>query len=251
MPGRVLLEVCIESVADAKAAEAGGADRLELNSALSLGGLTPSLGTLIEVRAATRLPVIFMARPRGGGFCYDAQDFRVLRRDAELALTNGADGIAFGVLSASGHVDIHRCRELVRDVGPATAVFHRAFDCTPDLCMAIEYLAECGVRRVMTSGGKRSAAEGAGVIQDLIARVADRVEVLPAGGIRPWNVRDLLARTGCDQVHAALTAPAEAEPSAKTPPLQIGPPRSRTSASLVAQMRQALSEPGKRGVSPV
>src|SRR5947209_8353798 len=132
MAGRVLLEVCIESVADAKAAEAGGADRLELNSALSLGGLTPSLGTLIEVRAATRVPVVVMARPRAGGFCYDEDEFRVLRQDAELALGNGADGTAFGILTPERAIDVVRCRQLVEQIGAARCVFHRAFDFTFD-----------------------------------------------------------------------------------------------------------------------
>ncbi len=83
---RVLLEVPVASAEDALAAQAGGADRLELNAALALGGLTPSLGTLIEVRAAVRLPLLVMVRPRSGGFAYSAADFRVMQRDADLAL---------------------------------------------------------------------------------------------------------------------------------------------------------------------
>src|SRR5437868_2152877 len=93
--GRILLEVRTASVDDALAAQGGGADRLELNSALMLGGLTPSLGTLVEVKRAVDLPVIAMIRPRPGGFCYGEADFRVLRRDVDLALEYGADGIAF------------------------------------------------------------------------------------------------------------------------------------------------------------
>ena len=107
---RVLLEVPVASVEDALAAQEGGADRLELNAALSLGGLTPSLGALIEVKAAVRLPVFVMIRPRPGGFAYGEADLKVMQRDAELSLQSGADGIVFGILTSDGRVDATRCR---------------------------------------------------------------------------------------------------------------------------------------------
>src|SRR5438445_4405488 len=97
---RVLLEVAVASVEDALAAQEGGADRLELNAALALGGLTPSLGTLIEVKAAVKLPVLVLVRPRPGGFAYGEADFHVMRRDVDLALGHGADGVVFGILTA-------------------------------------------------------------------------------------------------------------------------------------------------------
>src|SRR5690348_5874133 len=146
---RILLEVCIASVADALAAQAGGVDRLELNTALGLGGLTPSAGQLAEVRRATALPLIVMARPRPGGFCYSDSEFRVLRRDVEHALDQGADGIAFGVLTPTGEVDRERVRQIVTQMGTRQAVFHRAFDVTPDPVVALEQLIDLGVQRVM------------------------------------------------------------------------------------------------------
>src|SRR4051812_44928124 len=108
---RVLLEVCVASFDDALTAAANGADRLELNSALPLGGLTPSLGTLIGVRRAVHVPVIAMARPRPGGFCYGPSDWAVMRRDIDLALEYGAEGVAFGALTADGRIDAGRSRE--------------------------------------------------------------------------------------------------------------------------------------------
>src|SRR5438105_4751027 len=131
-PRRILLEVCVASAEDAAVAAAAGADRLELNAALALGGLTPSLGSIVEARQATALPVIVMARPRPGGFCYSVSEYRVLRRDVDAALGNGADGVAFGVLTDSGEIDTERVREVVRQIGPRQAVFHRAFDVTPE-----------------------------------------------------------------------------------------------------------------------
>jgi copper homeostasis protein len=201
---RLLLEVCVESVEDALAAHAGGADRLELNAALALGGLTPSLGALVEVVRAVPLPVIAMARPRPGGFCYSEADFRTLRRDAELLLSHGAAGIAFGVLHEDGRIDADRCRELLRLVEPGQAVFHRAFDVTPDPPAALDLLIELGVRRVMTSGQEETAYNGSALIAALVRRSAGRIEVLPAGGINRFTVADVAARSGCGQVHASL-----------------------------------------------
>ncbi|HZY86401.1 MAG TPA: copper homeostasis protein CutC [Gemmataceae bacterium] len=204
-PGpRVLLELAIASVEDAETAEAGGADRLELNSAFALGGMTPSLGMLVEVRAAVALPLMVMIRPRRGGFYYSEREFRVLRRDLDLAVKHGADGLVFGALTADGKVDAERCRQLVKACGKREAVFHRAFDVTPDPFAALDQLIELGFRRVMTSGQEESAYNGATRIAEVVARAAGRIEVLPAGGINRFNVADVLARTGCTQVHTSL-----------------------------------------------
>src|SRR5262245_14578364 len=201
---RVPVDVAVASVEDALAARAGGADRLELNAALALGGLTPSLGTVVEVRAAVALPVLVMIRPRPGGFAYSDADFKVMQRDADLALEHGADGIVLGILTADGRVDAERCRRLVRQTAGRDVVFHRAFDVTPDPFVALEQLVELGFRRVMTSGQEETAYNGAALIAELIRRAAGRIEVLPAGGVNRFTVGDVLARTGCDQVHASL-----------------------------------------------
>ena len=244
---RVLLEVAVASVEDALAAQAGGADRLELNAALALGGLTPSLGTLIEVKRAVALPVLTMVRPRPGGFAYSAAEFAVMRRDADLALAHGADGIVFGVLRAEGAVDGERCRELVRQAASHPVVFHRAFDVTPDAFAALERLIDVGVCRVMTSGQEETAYNGAGRIAELIRRAAGRIEILPAGGINRFTVADVLARTGCDQVHASLRVARCDASGAARPHVAFGaalrPPEDRfeaTGEAAVAELRQLL-----------
>jgi copper homeostasis protein len=201
---RLLLEVAIGSVEDALAAETGGADRLELNAALSLGGLSPSLGTLTEVKRATRLPVFVMVRPRPGAFCYKPAEYRVLLRDLELFLEHGADGVVFGILNEDATVDRERCRDVVRLAGDHPVVFHRAFDLTPDAGLALEALIDLGVCRVMTSGQRPTALAGAPKIAGLIQQSAGRIEILPAGGINSHNVLDLLEQTSCTQVHAGL-----------------------------------------------
>src|SRR5262249_17760035 len=147
------------------------------------GGITPSLGTLVEVKAAVALPLLVMVRPRPGGFAYSAAEFRVMQRDTDLALQHGADGVVFGILTAEGNVDGERCRRLVRQVGGGRGVFHGASDVTPDPLAALERLIDLGFRRVMSSGQQETAYNGAGLIAELIARAAGRIEILPAGGI--------------------------------------------------------------------
>ena len=244
---RLLLEVCIASVDDALAAKAGGADRLELNAALPLGGLTPSLGMLIEVVQAVPLPVIAMARPRPGGFCYSEADYRTLRRDVDLLLSHGAAGVAFGILHEDGRIDAERCREVVRQVGPREAVFHRAFDVTPDPFAALELLIDLGVRRVLTSGQEESAYNGSALIAALVRRAAGRIEVLPAGGINRFTVADVAARTGCDQVHASLRHAVSDRSTAARPRVSFGaasrPPEDRyvaTDPAAVAELSDLL-----------
>jgi copper homeostasis protein len=244
---RVRLEVAVASVEDALAAQEGGADRLELNAALALGGLTPSLGTLIEVKAAVSLPVLVMIRPRPGGFAYSAADFRVMQRDVDLSLRHGPDGIVFGILSADGRVDAERCRLLVRQAGDRAAVFHRAFDVTPDPLEALEQLIDLGFRRVMTSGQEETAYNGAPRIAELRGRAAGRIEVLPAGGINRFTLADVLARTGCDQVHASLRTRRDDRSVAARPQVSFGGPvrvpedrYDATSVAAVAELRDRL-----------
>jgi copper homeostasis protein len=246
---RVLLEVAVASVEDALAAQAGGADRLELNAALALGGLTPSLGTLIEVKHAVSLPVLAMVRPRPGGFAYSAAEFAVMQRDADLALAHGADGLVFGVLTPEGAVDDERCRALVRQAAGRPVVLHRAFDVTPDPFAALERLIDLGVRRVMTSGHEETAYNGAGQIAELIRRAAGRIEILPAGGINRFTVADVVARTGCDQVHASLRVTRRDASVAARPHVAFGaalrPPEDRyeaTGEAAVAELQQLLGQ---------
>lgn len=201
----ILLEVAIASVEDAIAAEQGGANRVELNSALPLGGLTPSLGTYLEVREAIQLPIIVMIRPRSSGFAYSDADFNVMLRDVEIFQSHGVDGIAVGVLNDDATIDVSRCRELINRTAGLELVFHRALDVTPDPFIALEQLIDLGIHRVMTSGQEASTYNGTSLISQLIEKAAGRIEILPAGGINRFTIDDILTRTGCNQVHASLS----------------------------------------------
>lgn len=196
----MILEIVAQSVDDALAAERAGADRLELVSALSLGGLTPSLGTLEETIARCKLPVVAMLRPRSGGFGYSEGELSAMERDGERFLAAGAQGLVFGVLDERG-LDERANARLARIGGDA--VFHRAFDALPDPIEAMERLIDLGFRRILTSGGRGTAPEGVDTIRGLVERAAGRIEILPGGGVRPENAAEIVRRTGVTQVHLA------------------------------------------------
>jgi copper homeostasis protein len=198
---QLLLEICCGSIDDAIEAEKGGADRVELCSALFLGGLTPSVGTIQEAKRRLKIPVMVMVRPRTGGFEYSAAEMASMERDTEAAIENGADGIVFGILQSDGRVDVSRCHRIRQLIGTHQAVFHRAFDVTPDPFEALEQLVDLGFTRVLTSGQKDSVPEGVDLIKKLIERAGDRIEILPGGGIQASNLKETVERTGCRQVH--------------------------------------------------
>ena len=174
---------------------------MELVSALSLGGLTPSLGMVEETIARCKLPTVAMVRPRSGGFDYTRGERDAMKRDGERFLAAGARGLVFGALSEIGTIDARTNSRLVRLGGEA--VFHRAFDLLPDPFDALKMLIDLGFRRVLTSGGLGTALEGAENIRRLVERAAGRIEILPGGGVRPENVREIVDRTGVSQVHLA------------------------------------------------
>ncbi len=242
-----LLEICCGSAEDAIEAAAGGADRVELCSALFLGGLTPSLGSLLEVKQQTNIVVMAMDRPRQAGFCYSPTEFTVMERDAELLLDHGADGIVFGILHGDGTVDIARTRQLRERIGNRQAVFHRAFDVTPDPFRALEELIDLGFTRVLTSGQKNCAPDGAELIRRLIEQASGRIEVLPGAGITLENVSRFVTETNCTQIHMTAFAAQEDASTRVHPEIQFGsangPAESAyelTDRNLVQRVKEAL-----------
>jgi copper homeostasis protein len=198
---KILIEVCCGSVDDAIEAERGGADRVELNSAMFLGGLTPSLGSIIEAKERLNIPVMVMIRPRAGGFCYTQVEMEVMLRDAKLAVEHGTDGLVFGILTPDGLIDTERCKRIIELAQGQQTVFHRAFDVTPDPLKALDQLIDLGFSRVLTSGQEKTAPEGIELIRKLIVHAGDRIEILPGSGLRPHNIRAFVERTKAKQVH--------------------------------------------------
>lgn len=219
---KVQLEICCGSLDDAIEAGAGGADRVELCSALFLGGLTPSYGALVEAKRRLTIPVIVMARPRGGGFCYTASEMAAMERDIEMAVAQGADGVVFGILEADGRVDIARTRRIRSLIQDREAVFHRAFDVTPDPFRAVDELVDLGITRILTSGQCDTVWEGLPLIARLVEHAGDRIQIMPGGGIKPRHVDDVIAKTGCRDIHVAVWRPQRDESTRRRPEVFFG-----------------------------
>lgn len=199
----LLLEVVIDSVESALAAQDGGARRVELCANLLEGGTTPSAGMIAAVRGAVSLGVMVMLRPRGGDFCYSAPEFAVMQHDLRVARELGADGVVFGILTPDGDVDVERMAALVALARPLQVTCHRAFDMTRDPRRALEDLIGLGVARVLTSGGENSALEGLDLIGELVRQARGRIGVMPGGGITERNIGKIIAATGATEIHVS------------------------------------------------
>ena len=215
MVNNIILEICCGSVDGCIIAQKMGADRIELNHALELGGTTPSIGTLIEAKKHTNIPIICMVRPRGVGYFHSEEEFSAMLFDVKNLIDHGADGIIFGFLHEDGTIDIERTRIFVDAIHPKQAVFSKAFDKVSNQESALQTLIECGVDRVLTSGGAMSLDEkhskvalgevdaALALLRHLQQTYGDKIELLPAGGIRAHNVAHIIEATGITQVHTA------------------------------------------------
>lgn len=200
-----MIEICCGSYKDGIRAYRGGAKRIELNSALFLGGLTPSIGTLKLLKKETTLTIICMVRPRGAGFTYDEMEYKQMLQEAQDLLENGADGLAFGFLNPNHTVNIERTKTFVELIHcyHATAVFHRAFDCCQDFDSSLQQLIELGVDRVLTSGGHPTAVEGIKVLKYLQEKYGKKIEILAGSGVNASNAFSLMNKTDLSQVHSS------------------------------------------------
>ena len=200
-----ILEICVETLEAALAAELGGADRIELCQELSVGGVTPSAELMREVRTNVDVPVFAMIRPRCGEFCYTAEEFEQMVRDLESAKECGMNGAVLGILRADHSVDIERTRALVEMARPLPVTFHRAFDETTDLRVALGKVMATGAARVLTSGGKPSAEQGAAEIAALVAAGGEKIGVVCGGGINSANLERVVQMTRALEFHTGLS----------------------------------------------
>lgn len=201
------LEICIDSVESAIAAERGGAQRVELCADLLEGGITPSAGLIAAVRSHISIGLFVMIRPRGGDFCYTELEFEVMQKEIEHARSLGADGIVLGILDRDARVDVGRSRQLVKSANPLPVTFHRAIDMTPDLSTALEDVIATGARRVLTSGGAPDVTVGTNQIAQLVQEAKGRISVMPGGGVSPENIASLAQATGATEFHSSARMP--------------------------------------------
>jgi copper homeostasis protein len=199
----ILVEVCCGSLEEVCRAKAAGADRIELNSMLSVGGLTPGMG-MVKLVSELDIETLVMIRPRPGDFCYNDFEFKTMLADARLFRDSGIDGIVFGILNPDGTVDKERCGRLLQEAGNLQAVFHMAVDLCPNWKAALDTLCELKFKRVLSRGQKENAWEGRETLREMQNHAAGRIEILPGGGIREHNVRQVIQATGCTQVHFSM-----------------------------------------------
>lgn len=237
----IILEICVDDFAGIANSVAGGADRLELCSALDVGGLTPS-AALIDCAVASGVPVHAMVRPHGGGFVLEDGEVELIAADIREALSRGAEGVVVGALRPDRRLDreaLARFRDAARQ---GLAVLHRAIDLTPDPVAAVEEACALGYDKILSSGGAITAPSGAATLARMVEAAGGRLSIMAGSGVRPDNVLDLIAATGVREVHGSGSSPAP-EPDQKVVEFGFSAAvRTRTNREVVARMRALLDE---------
>jgi copper homeostasis protein len=241
MPEPVTLEVCVDNVHGLAAALDGGADRIELCSALEIGGLTPGAG-LLRAAAAAPVPVVAMIRPRGGDFCFDELETQLMLDEIDAVAAAGLHGVVLGASLPDGRLDQRTLERLVQRAGDRglRSTLHRAIDLCPDLARATSLAVDLGFERILTSGGTRSAQEGVAGLERCFEAAAGRIAIMPGAGINADNVQLLRARLPLTDVHASCSEPA---PKASPRVLAFGfdsSGRRQTSSAKVAALKAEL-----------
>jgi copper homeostasis protein len=201
-----LIEICVEGIDGFAAAQAAGADRVELCASLLEGGLTPSMGVVKATLAIARIPFHVIIRPRGGDFLYSELEHRTMLEDVRTCRDLGVAGVVFGCLTADGRIDEARMTELTKGARPMKVTCHRAFDMTRDVDEAIEALVRSGVDRVLTSGQRDTALEGIDILKRTHEAARGRIVIMACGALDEGNIATVLEGSQADELHfAALT----------------------------------------------
>jgi copper homeostasis protein len=201
---RYIIEIATTDFISTKKAVQGGADRIELCTALSEGGVTPSYGLIKECRNAFELPLFPIIRPRSGDFLYKNEEFHIMYHDVLLCKRLECDGVVIGLLKEDGRIDIERTAKLIDAAYPLEVTFHRAFDRCIDPLQALEELINIGCHRILTSGQKQTAPEGIALIAQLVEQASDRIIIMPGSGVRKENIKELQEKTAAFEFHSSL-----------------------------------------------
>ena len=195
------IEICVEGIDGLAAAQAAGADRVELCAGLLEGGLTPSMGVIKQAVAVAMIPFHVIIRPRGGDFLYSELEFLTMLDDVRACREMGVAGVVIGCLTADGRIDEARMTELVEAARPMKIACHRAFDMTRDVEEAVEALVRCGVDIVLTSGQRDTALDGIEVLKRTHDAARGRIAVMACGGLDETNIAEVLHRSQADELH--------------------------------------------------
>lgn len=196
-----ILEVCVDSMESALAAEQGGADRIELCGNLVIGGTTPSPALFEKIRKGTDLKIRALLRPRFGDFCYSQHEYEILKEEVKMFRKLGADGIVIGCLNPDGSLNMEQMQGLIAEAGDMEVALHRAFDVSRDALEALEQAIALGCRTILTSGQKNSAWEGRAFLARLQQESRGRIEILAGSGIKPEIIGQIHEETGITSYH--------------------------------------------------
>jgi copper homeostasis protein len=199
-----IIEIATTDFTTTASAVEGGADRIELCSALSEGGITPSYGLVRQCRKTFDIPLFAIIRPRAGDFLYTDEEFELMMKDVQFCKETGCEGVVTGLLNNDGTIDTKRTAKLVALAYPLEVTFHRAFDRCKDPFTALEQLIKTGCQRILTSGQKPTAPEGTGLIAELIRQAGERIIIMPGSGVRKENIKALAEKTGAVEFHSSV-----------------------------------------------
>lgn len=219
---KITLEICATSLASCKAAQEGGADRIELCDNLLEGGTTPSYATIKLARETVNIALYPIIRPRGGDFLYSEEEFAIMKEDIRVCKELGCDGAVIGLLTPEGKVDTGRTRELVELAKPMGVTFHRAFDMTDDPFQALEDVIATGCERILTSGQRNTAMEGAELIAALVEKAAGRIRIMAGSGLRDHNAAALAAATHAREFHTTAKTYEDSRMIYRNPNVSMG-----------------------------
>ncbi len=238
------LEVCANSFASAKAAEEGGAIRIELCENMAEGGTTPSYAQIKFCKTKLKIEVWPIIRPRGGDFLYSDDEFELMKEDIRTCKSLNCNGAVTGILLANGEIDKERCSILIDLAQPMPLAFHRAFDMSNDLEKALEDIIDLGFVRVLTSGGAENAEQGILVLKNLIKQAGKRIEIMPGAGINPNNILTIQQETGAHTFHSSARLKVESKMQYRNQLSKMGNADEfqyeQTSSTLVKQMIEKI-----------
>ena len=215
-------EICANSVASCIAAQEGGADRVELCAGIPEGGTTPSYGMICKARESISIGLNVIIRPRGGDFLYTRDELEEMLHDIRIAKELGADGLVFGCLLSDGSVDIEAMKPLMEAAGDTPVTFHRAFDHTSDPFKALEDIISLGCARILTSGCRPTALEGAGLLAQLVEKAGDRIIIMPGCGVKESNIAEIARLSGAREFHFSAREPVDSGMIFRNPDVAMG-----------------------------
>ena len=215
-------EICANSVASCIAAQEGGADRVELCAGIPEGGTTPSYGMIRNARKSINIALNVIIRPRGGDFLYSESEIEEMLYDIRVAKELGADGLVFGCLNPEGNVDIPVMQRLMEAAGDTPVTFHRAFDHTSDPLKALEDIIGLGCARILTSGCRPTALEGASLLSQLVEVAGDRLIIMPGCGVKEGNIAEIARLSGAREFHFSARESVESGMLFRNPEVVMG-----------------------------